>query len=193
MFNRNIPHIIVAFTTLLLLGKNSLSAAETEKIQNSTAVLTSDLFIPGSGAFLMDHPKTGAAIFFARTLSAYYAYTLNVQKTEYQSAERAARIADIYWGPGYNYKDPYSTGYLNAEGFRRKADQKRYYRNLSIGVHLIATAASLFFTRSLLENQTTYPVFDLEPESNGNKQSSLDFSKTKEGYHLTLGFIHRGF
>lgn len=94
-----------------------------------------DAFLPGYGSFATGHPVSGSVIAAGRIGTAYLAYYFRQREIEYRSAENAARIAELYFGPGYRFRNPYGKGYYNASEYRRLAGRREFFWNLSLVVH----------------------------------------------------------
>ncbi|MBW7857247.1 MAG: hypothetical protein H3C43_02855 [Leptonema sp. (in: Bacteria)] len=80
----------------------------------------------------------------------------------YSSAEKAAKLADLYYGPGLKYRDPYSHGYKSSNEFRKQADRNLNLSYYSIAAHLILLSVSIY-NAILIDEQNqldSAPVFD---------------------------------
>ncbi len=132
------------------------------------AVFISDLIIPGSGALYHHHPWRASVFFITRSVSAAGAIEYYNRYVNYRSATRAARMADLYYGGGLVYMDPYEPNrYRSSISFAKEAGRYNSYRSAMITVHLIFTAISLYFTyddfaRMRAEKHSTYDLSDTE-------------------------------
>lgn len=105
-----------------------------------------DFFVPGYGAFARQEYVAGSLFAAGRLGTLYAAGAYYVQFREYQSAERAARNADLFFGPGLRYKDPYAGGYGTADDFRDKAERRAFFAGTAVTLHIALTIVSLWWT-----------------------------------------------
>lgn len=104
-----------------------------------------DAFLPGYGSFSTGHPVSGSILAAGRVGTAYLAYYFRQREIEYRSAENSAKIAELYFGPGYRFRNPYGKGYYNAAEYRRLAGRREFFWNLSLVLHagLLITGQAL--------------------------------------------------
>jgi hypothetical protein len=113
--------------------------------------LAIDFLIPGYGAVMHRSYVPATLIFTGRILTAYAAIESWRLRESYGSAERAARIAGYYYGPGYRYYDPLSGGFKSPEEFGRIRDRYASYYGTALALHTLITGFSLFYTHELNE------------------------------------------
>ncbi|MBL8019671.1 MAG: hypothetical protein JNM27_08415 [Leptospirales bacterium] len=121
--------------------------------------LVADALVPGFGSFYTGHYGAGTAIGVGRIGTAYLSYYQSQRAREYQSAEKAARIAELYFGPGYRFKNPYGSGYYSAAEYGRMAGKRKFYANIGIVVHVGIAIASGLLTSGWLDEAEATPVF----------------------------------
>lgn len=104
-----------------------------------------EVFLPGYGSFTTGHPVSGSILAAGRVGTAYLAYYFRQREIEYRSAENAAKIAEIYFGPGYRFRNPYGKGYYNSAEYRRLAGRREVFWHLSLVLHagLLVTGQAL--------------------------------------------------
>lgn len=141
----------IVFSLSLLLPATPVSARGLE--------LVADALVPGFGAFYTGHYGAGTAIGVGRIGTAYLSYYHSQRAREYQSAEKAARIAELYFGPGYRFKNPYGSGYYSAAEYSRMAGKRKFYANIGIVVHVGIAVASGLLTASWLDQAQVTPIF----------------------------------
>ncbi|MBX7057983.1 MAG: hypothetical protein K1X75_07940 [Leptospirales bacterium] len=165
-------------------------ASSAAEAPSKPAWIALDLAAPGAGA--LRRGDYGWAAFFAggRLATAYYAYVKHIEYLEYRSAARAARLADLYYGPGLYYRDPYSSGFRNSDGFQREADRRSYLSTLALSLHLLLTGLSVYQTGRWLEEEhsRTLPEFELEA---GLSNAATDWPPASEaqaspGYEFSI-------
>jgi len=134
--------------------------------ENRLTSLSLDFFLPGYGAFSHDSPLAGGLILGGRAGTIYLAFEFWQKQIEYRSAARAARAAEVYFGPGYRYKDPFDSGYRTAQELDRLAGRNTFYYSLSLSFHAVITIVSLVFTNFLvsLDEKKDRPVFDIQAD-----------------------------
>ncbi|MCB1138133.1 MAG: hypothetical protein KDK23_05220 [Leptospiraceae bacterium] len=103
-----------------------------------------EVFLPGYNAFRNESYISGSFLLIGRILTAYSAYYYHARYINYESAARAARLADIYYGPGLEYADPYSGDFLSSQDLQNRAGRSQNYYHLSLALHAGLTAAGLF-------------------------------------------------
>ncbi len=94
-----------------------------------------DALLPGYGSFSTGHPISGSILAAGRVGTAYLAYYFRQREIEYRSAENSAKIAELYFGPGYRFRNPYGKGYYNSSEYRRLAGRREFFWNLSLVLH----------------------------------------------------------
>jgi hypothetical protein len=94
-----------------------------------------DALLPGYGSFSTGHPVSGTIQAAGRVGTAYLAYYFRQREIEYRSAENSAKIAELYFGPGYRFRNPYGKGYYNSAEYRRLAGRREFFWNLSLVLH----------------------------------------------------------
>lgn len=146
--------ILLCFTLLLLGGP--IMARET--------VIVADAVLPGFGAFYAGHYVPGIAIATGRIGTAYLSWYYDQRAREYRSAEKAARIAELYFGPGYRFKNPYGGGYYTASEYNRLSGKRKLYSNLGLLVHFGLAIGSGLLTASWIDEAMPPPVFPM-PEA----------------------------
>ncbi|MCB1169564.1 MAG: hypothetical protein KDK25_04485 [Leptospiraceae bacterium] len=103
-----------------------------------------EVFLPGYNAFRNESYISGSFLLIGRILTAYGAYYYHARYINYDSAARAARVADLYYGPGLEYADPYSGDFLSSQDLQNRAGRSQNYYHLSLALHAGLTAAGLF-------------------------------------------------
>ncbi len=131
--------------------------------------LALDFALPGYGAFYEDAYLAGFSLALLRLGTAALALEFQRQRSVYESAERAARFADLYYGGPLRYRDPYGDGYHSAEEFARLADRRTAYARLGVSAHLLTTVISLARTYFLHEKLRAVgaPALDLSVDADG--------------------------
>lgn len=154
------PHALTQFgfaLGLLTIGVAAPSAlhAETQGREQAppplAAFLALDFALPGYGAFYEEEYLSGLGIAIVRLGTAALAVQFQAERSVYRSAERAARLADVYYGGPLRYRDPYGEGYRSADEFARLADRRAAYVRLGVSAHLLTTVISLARTYFLHE------------------------------------------
>lgn len=132
-------------------------------------IIWPEIFIPGYGAFMHDRPITGGLLIAGRLLSIYLYTQFSVEYLEYRSAEKSARLADFFLGPGLRYPDPYAGGFKNSSEFQREADRRISYQNSALVLQASLMAAGLYLSHRFRNEYrgSLYPVFELENEHSG--------------------------
>lgn len=103
-----------------------------------------EIFLPGYHAFRNDSYWTGSLLLAGRLLTLFGAYQFHNRYVNYSSAARAAENADLVYGPGLEYADPYSGDYLSSQDLQNRAGRSQNYFHMSVALHLGLTAAGLF-------------------------------------------------
>ncbi len=155
---------------MLLLFLSPLQATAAQSASTPPGIygdVALDFFVPGYGAFTRREYVTGSLLAVGRLGTLYAAGAFYVQFREYQSAERAARTAGLFFGPGLRYKDPYSSGYATADDFRDRAERRAFFAGTAVTVHAVLTIVSLWWTadHAYARHEETLPVFP-EPGAN---------------------------
>ncbi|MCE9596968.1 MAG: hypothetical protein K8S54_03285 [Spirochaetia bacterium] len=125
------------------------------------SILLADAVVPGFGAFYTGHYALGTAIATSRIGTGYLSWYYSQRAREYGSAEKAARIAELYFGPGYRFKNPYGSGYYNASEYSHLAGKRKFYANIALLVHLGVAVTSGFLTADWLDEARPTPVFPM--------------------------------
>lgn len=140
-------HSILIVIFLLLLCAPLISAPETSeqkmRLKPETAMWLEPV-LPGIVFFNRDQPVAGSLILTGRIVTLAGAVQFYNRYADYASAERAARIADLYYGPGLQYRDPYSGGYRTTTQFRKEADRNLNLAGYSVGIHLILLGVGMY-------------------------------------------------
>ena len=159
--------IVLLLVCVLLSPLPAKPPSEKQKTTSVPGIILLDLFVPGAGAVYYKNYIAAPLIIVGRLLSAYAAYDFWRESARYRSAEKAARNADLYFGYGYRYKDPYSGAYHSADEFQRLADRRSLGLSLSASVFLAVTIISAVYTgkRALAEERKILPVFEIKPEA----------------------------
>src|SRR5690349_20149937 len=89
--------------------------------------ILADALVPGFGGFYTGHYAGGTAIAVGRVSTAYLSWYYSQRAREYHSAEKAARLAELYFGPGYRFKNPYGGGYYSAAEYSQLAGKRKFY------------------------------------------------------------------
>lgn len=167
--------------------------ARTVNGPSRTRLLLLDVCLPGYGSFYHERYVPGALIATGRVLSLYFAGVAWKEAREYRSAARAAKNADLYYGPGFKYKDPYGGGFSTADEFHHKADRKALTMGLAITAHILITAFSVFMVTDLHEQERmkNLPVFEIQSETAPAKSTGIE--KPERGFRFTLTAIRRDF
>lgn len=155
-----------------------------------------DFFFPGYGLFKYDRPIQGSLVAAGRISTIPLAYQFHRTANEYDSLARAARNAEIYYGPGLVYYDPIHGGYKSREKMERLADRNRFYAGLSISFHLILLLYSQWKThRGIeLEIEKKIPEFQIPVNAQPGKQKTgIDLPYRDRDVHalVTLARGHR--
>lgn len=103
-----------------------------------------EIFLPGYNAFRNESYVGAGFMLLGRILTFYGAYHYHNRYVNYNSAASAARVADLYYGPGLEYADPYSRDYLSSQEMENRAGRSQNYSHLAIAIHLGLTGAGLF-------------------------------------------------
>jgi len=128
-----------------------------------------DALVPGFGSFATDHPVVGSIFAFSRITTGYLAYYYREREKEYRSAANSAQIAELYYGPGYRFKNPYGGGYYNSAEFNREAGRREFFSNLAIVLNLGLTITSGLLTRNFLtdaeaQSAPVFPAVETKPQ-----------------------------
>ncbi len=165
------------FSVLLL---SPFFAAAEARAEDSFFVYAFDAFVPGWGSFYTGHEIRGSLIATGRIATIAFAVQAHRYATAYHSAAQAARVAEFLYGPGFRYKNPYGSGYYTAAEFQRRADRYTFYSSLSVTLHAMLTAVSLYVVGTDLreEEAKKAPVFDaaIFPDGPGRTQAAAAFS-----------------
>ena len=126
-----------------------------------------DLALPGSGMIHNDRYVLAGTIAFVRVSTAFLAINYRNRAREYRSAQQAARVADVVYGPGLRYRDPYSGDYLTSDGFGRRADRRQYISGLALSLHLAVALWSAAHTYRFEQQEALEraPIFEMQPEA----------------------------
>jgi len=100
--------------------------------------------LPGIVFFNRDRPMAGSLMLAGRIITLAGTLHFHNRYADYASAERAARVADFYYGPGLQYRDPYSGGYKTTTQFRKEADRNLNMAGYSVGIHLILLGVGMY-------------------------------------------------
>jgi len=134
-----------------------------ESIKPNTAVLLEPV-LPGVVFFANNRPISGSLMLAGRLSTLGLAIHFQNQANDYMSAQKAAENADLYYGPGLMYKDPYSSGYKSSRQFRKEADRNLAFSNYMVFTHLILLGTAVY--NGLLfvdqEKQRQAPVFEID-------------------------------
>lgn len=149
-----------------------------------------EVLIPGAGLAVHGRFALAATMATLRLATAFAYVDYRRRALEYRSAERAALVADYFYGPGVRYLDPYSGDYLTSEQFGRRADRRTYISTLAMTVHLGMAVFGAIYSWSL-EKQLAgdnLPIFDLAPESSAPTHRNGSAARFNDGFRLTIGF-----
>ncbi len=154
-----------------LYGEDSASL-DSESFRSSPSYIgsiTLDILLPGYGFYRAGHPYMAGLMAGGRILSAVSAVNYKNRYYNYRSLSRAAAIAELYYGPGISLYDPYRKSYRKKDSLKREMGQMDFYYGLSLTVHAILTAVSLYYSDDYAYNEylKTRPEFQL-PESTTN-------------------------
>lgn len=118
--------------------------------------------LPGYAFFRQDRLLSGSAVLGGRlgTLAAMLSW--QARSARYASAATAAENADLYYGPGMRYRDPYSGAYRSSRELRNMADRSMNLATYAAGLHLVLVGVGIL---AGIENEETYerekaPVID---------------------------------
>lgn len=137
-------------------------AASPARAEEPLFVYAFDAIVPGWGSVYTGHPVRGGIIATGRVATIAFAIQARRYSTAYHSASKAARLAEFLYGPGFRYKNPYGGGYYTAAEFQRKADRYTFYGSMSLTLHVVLTAVSLYAVGLDLREAETKnaPVFE---------------------------------
>ncbi|MBE7440486.1 MAG: hypothetical protein HS115_18695 [Spirochaetales bacterium] len=119
-----------------------------------------DVLLPGYGALSRERYVSGGLIAAGRLSSAYLAFDSYVEHQELKSRARAARLAELLYGPGRLFLDPVS-GPVNARDLQKKADRRLAASRAFIAFHLGLSVGSLFYTAHLISEEKYTPTVEL--------------------------------
>lgn len=119
-----------------------------------------DALLPGYGALSRKHYVTGGLIAAGRVGSAFLAFESYIEHQELSSRARAARLAEMVYGPGRLFFDPQS-GPVDARDLQNRADRRLAASRALIAFHLGLGAASLFYTAHLIREERITPTVEL--------------------------------
>lgn len=121
---------------------------------------------PGAVFFSQNRPVAGTLMLTGRVITLASAIHFHNRFADYASAEKAARLADLYYGPGMRYRDPYSSGFKSSLEFRKEADRNLNLASYSVGLHLILLGVGIYNGLILQreEELEKAPVYDI-PQS----------------------------
>mgnify|MGYP001193906446 CR=1 FL=1 len=142
-FRRSTAGICVLVMVFILAFPGTLRGRSSETTTRQYSIWP-EIFLPGYNAFRDDSYLSGSFLLLGRLLTLYGAYHYHNRYVNYNSAANAARIADLYYGPGLEYADPYSGEYLSSQEMQNRAGRAQNYSHLSIALHLGLTGAGLF-------------------------------------------------
>ncbi|HBS06355.1 MAG TPA: hypothetical protein DEA96_15410 [Leptospiraceae bacterium] len=134
----------VLVSIILCLANPEYLAADSPDESREEYGIWPEIFIPGYNAFRNESYISGGLLLLGRLITLYGAYHYHNRYINYNSAANAARIADLYYGPGLEYADPYSGDYLSSQQMENRAGRAQNYSHLSIALHLGLTGAGLF-------------------------------------------------
>ncbi len=134
----------VLVSMILCLANPENLGADTPDGSREEYGIWPEIFLPGYNAFRNESYISGGLLLLGRLLTLYGAYHYHNRYINYNSAANAARIADLYYGPGLEYADPYSGDYLSSQQMENRAGRAQNYSHLSIALHLGLTGAGLF-------------------------------------------------
>ncbi|MCS7204788.1 MAG: hypothetical protein NZ853_03745 [Leptospiraceae bacterium] len=103
-----------------------------------------EVVIPGYNFFREEEYFWGGVFLALRLASIYSAITYHERFLKYQSLEKAAKTADIFYGQGIAYKDPIGGGYQTTKGFSILAGRSLAYRDFSISVQLLLLGIGIY-------------------------------------------------
>ena len=135
-----------------------------------------EVFLPGYNAFRNESYISGSLLLVGRVLTFYAAYRFHNRSIDYRSAAQAASIADLYYGPGLRYKDPYSSDYLSTQEFENRAGRAQNYMYLSIALHGGLMAAGLYQGHRIQERLQEENLQRLEIQSNDLRSTGFAWS-----------------
>lgn len=139
-----------------------------------------DIILPGYNFYRKEQLGWGSFFFICRIVSLYTAFAYHKQYLSYRSLENAAKIADLYYGLGYAYKDPVQGDYKTTKEFSLEAGRSASNRNVSIAVHILLMSIGLY--KGYVDNWEEY--LEKAPEYKSNNvqinyyNHSLTFSYT---------------
>jgi hypothetical protein len=137
--------LIVIFLLLLCapLAPAPMTSEQKMRLKPETAMWLEPV-LPGIVFFNRGRPVAGSLMLAGRIVTLAGAVHFHNRYADYASAERAARIADLYYGPGLQYRDPYSGGYKTTTQFRKEADRNLNLAGYSVGIHLILLGVGMY-------------------------------------------------
>ena len=82
---------------------------------------------------------------------------------------KAARLADMYYGPGLTYYDTIHGGFKNSYQFESEMKKYNSYYTLSLSAHAAAVLFSFVHTWKLSDERRKkfIPTFEISPENVG--------------------------
>ncbi len=189
---------IFSAVLFVLLASGAINSLHSETQTSHAGLFFLDAAVPGFGSFYNKSYLAGSLFAVSRAGTVYLALHFWTEQQEYRSAARAARAAEVYFGPGYRYDNPYGRGYYNAEEFQRIADRRSFFFGLSLTTELILTVYSLLYTKSLIDDseEKNIPVFEIKPETSGNildRNFLISGDRPREGMRFNAGVILRDF
>lgn len=126
------------FLVIIICAILPIKAEEKKNLENQFSYsFLWETILPGINFYKKEEKGWGSFFSIIRILTLYSAIHYHNQYVSYKSLENAAKIADLYYGLGYSYKDPIKGGYKTTKEFSLETGRSLFYRNLSIGVHMI--------------------------------------------------------
>ena len=157
-----------AATALFSLPVGAAPAAEKGAVSAEVGLLlpSLDFLIPGLGMLMHKRYVLSGTIAALRVSTVAIALDYRNKSREYRSAERAARIGDLAYGPGLRYKDPYSGDYLTADEFGRRADRRSYISGLALTLHVGLAFWSAGYTYRMEQEHVRErtPILEMGPD-----------------------------
>lgn len=133
------------FFIIIILSIFPIKAEEKENLENHFSYsFLWEIVFPGINFYKNEQIGWGNFFLITRILTLYYSIHYHNQYISYKSLENAAKIADLYYGPGYSYKDPIKSGYKTTKEFSLEAGRSLAYRNLSIGIHFLFLGIGIY-------------------------------------------------
>lgn len=118
--------------------------------------------LPGYAFFRQDRLLSGSAVLGGRLATLAAMLSWQARSARYASAATAAENANLYYGPGMRYRDPYSGAYRSSREFRNMADRSMNLATYAVGLHLVLIGVGIL---AGIENEQLYerekaPVID---------------------------------